>query len=193
MNLFAQIISAISNPIVVSAPIFYALIFKTSGNMLYSLQWTFASFLFAATVALFIFYGVRQGFFSDLDITKQKERKTVFIFTSFIAFIYLILVFILNCPKVLLVALGGLLLGLALASLINRKIKASLHLAVFSSFTMVLGILYGGIFWIALLLAPVVAWSRIKLKRHFLSETIVGAGLGVFLVILVYFVVKYFA
>ena len=51
-------------------------------------------------------------------------------------------------------------------SIVNRKIKASVHLAVFSAFAAVLGILYGGIFWGLVLLIPVVAWSRIKLKRH---------------------------
>lgn len=193
MNFFARIISILSNPMLVSLPMSYALIFKTSGNIEYSLKWTFVSFLFTVAVVLFVILGVKKGFFSDFDVSKKQERKSLFIFASSISFIYFLLAVFLNAPIILLIALAGLFLGIVIASLINRKIKASLHLAVFSSFSMVLGILYGGIFWIALLLAPIVAWSRIKLKRHFLSETIVGAGLGVFLVIFVYFVVKYFA
>ena len=94
-------------------------------------------------------------------------------------------------PRILLIGLGALLFGIFLAEIINKKIKASIHLAVFVSFGIIAGILYGGIFWLFLILAPVVAWSRVKLKRHILPETIAGTVLGASLVIGSYFIIKY--
>ena len=54
-----------------------------------------------------------------------------------------------------------------------------------------MGILYGGIFWALLLIAPLVAWSRVKLKKHEPLETIVGGLVGIIIVLMLYVVVKY--
>lgn len=191
MNQFARIISAVSNPILLSIPMSYAIVFRGRGDFIYAFEWTFISVLFASVVGLFVFWGVRCGLFSDFDISKREERGLIFIFVAFLSIGYFTVVFLLNGPRVLLLALSALLLGILIASFINRKIKASIHLAVFSSFSVIMGILYGGIFWILLLVAPLVAWSRIKLKKHDLFETIVGSIIGVTIVLMLYLVVKY--
>lgn len=191
MNLLARLISAISNPLVVSFPMSYAILFKWTGEVFYSIQWSIVSFVFSIVMALFVFYGILRGFFSDYDISNKEERGKMFLFAGILSILYLILTFVLNGPKVLIMTLGGLILGIFIANLINYKIKASVHLAVFAAFSLILGILYGGIFWVILLLTPIIAWSRIKLKKHVLKETVVGVVLGGLLVIILYFVIKY--
>ncbi len=192
MNLFARLISLISNPLFISIPMSYAIVFKSKEDFLYAIEWTFISLVFTIAIGLFVFYGVKKGIFSDFDISKRQERNAIFIFTILIGIIYFAVIFFLQGPRVLLLALAALLLGTLIADLINRKIKASIHIAVFSSFSIVVGILYGGIFWLIPFFTPLVAWSRIKLKRHHLSETIVGWFLGASLVLLLYYIVKYF-
>ncbi|OGH19279.1 MAG: hypothetical protein A2868_04055 [Candidatus Levybacteria bacterium RIFCSPHIGHO2_01_FULL_40_15b] len=191
MNLFARIISFISNPVLLSIPFSYALVFKSREDFLYALAWTFVSILFASLVGVFVVLAVRKGVFSDFDISKRQERTPIFIFTGLLSILYFLIVFLLNGPKVLLIALGALLFGVIIADIINRKIKASIHLAVFSSFSVIMGILYGGIFWALLLIAPLVAWSRVKLKKHEPLETIVGGLVGIIIVLMLYVVVKY--
>lgn len=191
MNLLANLISALSNPLVISIPLSYSLVLKSTGEIIYSLQWTFISLFFASLVGLFVFYGVKKGFFSDLDVSNREERTRLFVFIAIVSVIFFFLVYITNGPGVLLLGVGSLLLGIILADLINYKIKASIHLAVFSSFSVIMGILYGGIFWVLLLIAPLVAWSRIKLKKHEPLETIVGGLVGVIIVLMLYVVVKY--
>ena len=191
MNLLARIISGVSNPVFLSIPMSYALVFKSRGDLLYALAWTFVSVLFASLMGVFVVLAVRQGIFSDFDISKRQERTPVFIFTGLLSVLYFLIVFLLNGPRVLLIALGALLLGVIIADIINRKIKASIHLAVFSSFSVIMGILYGGMFWVLLLIAPLVAWSRVKLKKHEPFETIVGGLVGTIIVLVLYVVVKY--
>ena len=191
MNLFARIISFISNPVLLSIPFSYALVFKSREDFLYALAWTFVSILFASLVGVFVVLAVRKGGFSDFDISKRQERTPIFIFTGLLSILYFLIVFLLNGPKVLLIALGALLFGVIIADIINRKIKASIHLAVFSSFSVIMGILYGGIFWALLLIAQLVAWSRVKLKKHEPLETIVGGLVGIIIVLMLYVVVKY--
>lgn len=191
MNLLANLISALSNPLVISIPLSYSLVLKSTGEIIYSLQWTLISLFFASLVGLFVFYGVKKGFFSDLDVSNREERTRLFVFIAIVSVIFFFLVYITNGPGVLLLGVGSLLLGIILADLINYKIKASIHLAVFSSFSVIMGILYGGIFWVLLLIAPLVAWSRIKLKKHEPLETIVGGLVGTIIVLMLYVVVKY--
>lgn len=191
MILFARLISIIASPLVITAPVSYALVFKTSNDAYYALVWTIASLLFAGTVGMFVLYGVKRGMFSNFDVSIKEQRKPIFIFAAVVSVLYMILIFLLNGPPILMATLGALLLGVLVDSFVNKKIKASVHLTAFSSFAAVLGILYGGIFWLLLLLIPLVAWSRIKLKRHTLSETIVGTIIGFFIVIVLYYVVNY--
>lgn len=191
MRKFALFISAISNPLFISIPFSYFLVLRTSGDPAYSLAWTIISMSFAGLVGLFVLYGVKRGFFSDYDVTKRQERPPLFAFTGIITVLYFIAIFILNGPKILLVSLGALLFAILLAEIINTKIKASMHMAVFSSLSLVLIILYGGAFWLLLLFAPVVAWSRLRLKRHTPREIVAGTILGITIVFAIYLVVKY--
>ena len=187
----ARFISAISNPIIISAPFSYILVLNSRGDVSYAIGWTLISMAFSSIVGFFVFFGVKRGFFSDYDVSKRAERPVLFAFTGFVSILYLLAIFLLNGPQILLIGLSALLLGVIIAEIINTKIKASIHLAVFISFAIVLGILYGGIFWLFLLLSPVVAWSRIKLKKHELFETIVGSVVGIIIVLMLYIVVKY--
>lgn len=191
MNLLARLISVLSNPLAVSIPFSYSLVLKATGEATSAIAWALVSLLFASSVALFVLYGVKQGFFSDLDVSKREDRTRLFLFSAIISVLYFLIVLITGGPRVLLLGIGSLLLGLILADVINRKVKASIHLAVFSSFSTVMGILYGGIFWLLLLVVPIVAWSRIKLKRHEPLETIVGGLVGIIIVLILYFVVQY--
>lgn len=191
MDLLAKLISVISNPVLLSIPASYILVFKSKEDFFYALAWTFVSILFAVLLGAFVFWGVKKGVFSDFDISKRQERTPIFIFTGLLSILYLLIVFLFNGPGVLLVALGALLLGVIIADIVNRKIKASIHLAVFSSFAVVLGMLYGGIFWALLLFIPLVAWSRVRLKRHRFLETVAGTLIALSLVMITYLVVKY--
>jgi membrane-associated phospholipid phosphatase len=191
MNLLAYLISVLSNPLIISAPLAYSLVLKTTGEASYAIQWTLVSMIFAGLVGIFVFYGVKKGFFSDTDVSKREERTKLFLFAAAVSIFYFIVVLITGGPRILLLGVASLLLGIILADVINRRIKASIHLAVFSSFSVIMGILYGGIFWTLLLVAPIVAWSRIKLKKHEPLETIVGGVVGIIIVLLLYFVVKY--
>ena len=82
-------------------------------------------------------------------------------------------------------------MGIAIAIIVNQKIKASIHMEAFTAFAVIEGILFGGYWWLLLLLIPVVAWSRLTLKRHSLPEVIVGTTIGALLVLAMFAIVKY--
>ena len=190
MFIFAQIISYLSNPLVIVLPTAYALVYKTTGNATNALWWAVFSCFFGAIIAGFVIYGVRRGFFNDFDVSERRLRKPLFIVAAIVAAIYFIFVLLLNGPKILLISVVGVLLGIFADSIINSRVKASIHVATFTAFVISLSVLYGGLYIYTLFLIPVVAWSRIMIKRHTIRETIAGALLGVIILAIMYIAVK---
>lgn len=191
MIFFARLISVLSNPLLVFFPASYLLVYKTSNNASYALEWSLFSLFFGIITMLFILYGIKKGFFSDIDVSVRQQRKLLFVFAVIIVFLYALSILLLKGPNILLVALSGILLGILLTSIINSKVKASIHVAVFSAFAVSMSLLYGGIFIFGLLLIPLIAWSRIKIKKHTRLETVIGGLVGIFITFTVYLLVKY--
>ncbi len=191
MNLIAQFISAIASPLVIAIPFCYLIILKTTGDAQQAFDWSIVSLFFVLVVGAFVYYGVKKGFFTNLDVSDRRQRPKLFLFTGAACFLYLLLVIFFNGPKIIFVGLATLFLGIILAEIINTRVKASMHLAIFSAFATALGILNGGIFWGLILLAPVVAWSRLILKRHTPREVVVGTIFGISVVLIAYCIVLY--
>ncbi len=187
----ARFISLLSSPLVLFLPTPFILVFKETGNIFYSLKWTFFSYIFLFSVIFFVLLGMLVGFFSDYDVSKKEERPKLFAFVGIITFLYLGSLILLSGPKVLYLVIFGIILGVFTISLVNNWIKASIHTATVSAFTLSLVILFGYMFIPALLLIPAMAWARVKIKKHTPLETLAGGFLGVILTIIVYMIGRF--
>lgn len=191
-NFIARIISTVFNPFLILPPTLYLLVNKTANNDIYAFKWAIFSFVFMSIVGIFVFFGVILGIFSDMDVSKREERPLLFTFMGIVTILYLICLLIFNAPKVLLVTAFAISLGLVLIAIVNSKIKASIHVATISSLVSSVAIIYGGVFIFAFSIIPVIAWSRVKTKRHTFLEAVMGGILGIALTIIIYIVVKQF-
>jgi len=189
---FARAVSFFLGPVFTLLPIPFVLITKVSQNYYYAFKWTMFSYVFILFVALFVITGVMLGVFSNFDVSKREQRPLLFSFSAFAAFCYLLSIVILNGPKILFVGFFALVLGLTIIVIINRWIKASIHLAIATSTLLFVGITYKGYFLFLLALIPLLAWSRVKTKEHTLMETVVGSILGIVITLIVYIVSKQF-
>lgn len=187
----ARIISFLSSPLVLFLPTPFILVFKETGNIFYSLKWTFFSYIFLFSIVFFVFSGMLIGFFSDYDVSKKEERPKLFAFFGIATFLYLGSLILLNGPKVLYLVVFGIILGVLVISIVNNWIKASIHTATVCAFTLSLVILFGFMFAPALLLIPAMAWARVKIKKHTPQEAIVGGFLGIILTIIVYIIGRF--
>ena len=174
----ANFISYALNPPFVLIFSTFLLIFRTNGNFISALVWAFYSFFFLLFLAAFLIYGVHKGFLTDLDVSKRKQRPLLFIVSLIISTVYLIGLYLLHAPQILVVFTYAIILCLILFSIINTFIKASLHVATVSAFLIALSLEYKGLYFILLLFIPLVAWARVKIKRHSVAEAIVGGILG---------------
>ena len=190
MSALARLVSIVFSPLVILLLTPYLLVEKVSNNPLYSLKWALVSYVFIFAVVIFIFLGVIFGIFSNFDVSKQKERPMLFSFVGLITFFYLLSLLIFKGPKILFVTVFAVLLGLIAISIVNKKVKASVHVAVISAFMLIIAILYKGPYLLSLMLVPIIGWSRVKTKKHTVLEVILGAILGGLLTFVVYFIGK---
>lgn len=178
MLILARLISLIANPLFVLIPLPFLLIYKTTGNINYALQWTYYSFIFIFLVVAFVLYAVKKGMFTDFDVSKREQRPMLFSVTILIGLCYIIGLYMFHGPLILFITIFGIIAGVFIASIVNTQIKASIHVATISAVTSAVSIIYGGKYWLLLILIPIVGWSRVKIKRHTVLETIIGGILG---------------
>jgi len=187
---FAKAVSFFLGPVFVILPVPFILVSKFTQDYYYALKWTIFSYAFILAVALFIIIGVLLGVFSNFDVSKREQRPLLFSFSAFAMFCYLVSLIILGGPKILFLALFAIVLGLITIVVVNRWIKASIHVATATSVILLIGIIYKGYFFILFALVPLLAWSRVKTKEHTVLETIIGSVLGVALILIVYTISK---
>ncbi|HVA96600.1 MAG TPA: hypothetical protein VND99_03015 [Candidatus Acidoferrales bacterium] len=175
----AQIISFLFNPVMllVFLPLF--LVYKTTGNIILAFAWTVYTMIFLIAISFYVIYGVHKKIFTDMDVSKRTQRPLLFTVGILLTVIYLWGLYFLNGPKILFVVTIGFIIGVLLLALINTRLKVSFHVTTVSALLFSLAIIYQGYYYLTLLLIPAVAWARLKIKRHTLPETLVGACFGV--------------
>jgi hypothetical protein len=129
-------------------------------------------------MALLLFRGFQSGRWSDPDVSVRAERTRFYPRAISISALAVIVLFLLHAPAFALRGAMMTLFLLIIAALINFRIKLSLH-ALFAFYSAIILFVVNPIAGaLAFTLALLVFWSRLYLKRHDLSEMIVGAFLG---------------
>jgi membrane-associated phospholipid phosphatase len=182
----ASFISTLFNPILILVFLPYFLVYKSSGNIKVALSWTAFSFIFLLALAQIVLYLVRKGVFTNLDVSVRQQRPLLFNIAMLTGIVYIIGLYVLHAPRVLYIMVISVLFGVLVARVVNVRIKASLHVATTAA--LILGVVLGyGVGYIFLLpLVPLVGWSRVKLKRHTVAETVTGGVVGSLLLLFIY-------
>lgn len=201
MNTFFKIITYIFQPLLIPT---YGIILLMQLSLFQLFPTSYRLFAIAGTVlftcilpSLPILFMMKNRQISDIFISKREERTMPYLF-SLLAYIFWVLFLwrTLQFPMEFVLLAIGSIVSVVLMVFINLKWKISAHTAG-------MGGLIGGIFgvafvaainpvWIitaAIIVAGLVAISRILLKAHTLSQVIGGFFLGfacVFIPVIVY-------
>ena len=192
MSSFAQIISFIFNPVMMLVFVPLLLVYKTTGDVVLALAWTVYTMIFLLAMTFFVIYGVHKKFFTDLDVSERTQRPLLFGVGIFMTLVYLWGLYFLKGPKVLIFVTIGFIVGVLIMAIINTRLKISFHVTTITALLFTMAIVYQGFYYLALILIPIVAWARLKIKRHTLPETIAGGCYGILLSWAMYFVVHRF-
>jgi len=174
----ARIISDVISPPVVT--IFGALFFAMAIDTPSGWIWT-GSFVFVVMCipTLYIVWLVKRGMVTDfhLRVREQRLKPNLMIAGCSIAGWLLLLAGSAPYPLVALAGIGVIQTTTLLV--ITTKWKISGHSTGIASFAILVWSLYGAVAFPVLLTIPLVAWARLRLKRHTLLQTIAGALMGI--------------
>ena len=176
---FARFVSWIGHPLVF-VPISLAIVVTTHLAPRVGLPILAALFLCViAPIAVLLFIGVRSGRWRDADVSVREERRRFYPWAIPFSAAGTLAIWLMRAPTFI---LRGAIVTLALfviAAIINLRLKISLHI-LFAFYCAVVLLRLGAAFGVsAVILAVLVFWSRLFLKRHTLIEAITGGSLGI--------------
>ena len=177
--LFAKGISNILSALAVVVEATFVLTYLGTRNLYLSFQWTFLSLALVLALLVVVYYLVKKGKFSDLDVSTQKQRPLLFLLDFIFAAVYLFILYLFHAPKTLFVGNIAVFMVVIILMAVNRFIKASVHMAVLSG-ALTLFVFMGGLTYLwGFLLLPVLAWARLTTKRHTYKEVVAGTIMGI--------------
>ena len=122
---------------------------------------------------------VRRGSWANADASNRAERPVLFAVGMIALAVLLGTVLVFQPGSFLMRGSIGVLLMVAVCAVVTRWFKVSLHMAFGALATAILMSLGSPAGWVLLSVMPVLAWSRLTLKRHAPAEVMVGLLIGV--------------
>ena len=172
----AYVISQVGSPPVL-AVVAMALLASTLSS---PRAWRWAGvyvFLAIVTPILYLLWLLSHGWVSDLDVQLREERTRPLVFTIACAGVAWLVLALGGAPLEMVVVAGGLWLQMAVIFGITLWWKISVHSAAAAGVATLIWSLIGAT--LPLLVGVVIiAWSRVRLRRHTVAQTIAGAALG---------------
>ncbi len=152
-----------------------------AGSLATTRAWLWAGAYILITVlgpVAFILWLVRRGEVSDFDLRQRDQRIRPYLFTLVCLSGMALVISLAGAPRIL-AALGwATAIQMALLMLITLRWKISLHTAAVAGTVAVLWNVWGtAAIWL-LPIIPLVAWARLRLRCHTLSQTVAGTAVG---------------
>jgi hypothetical protein len=130
-------------------------------------------------IAVLMVLQVRRGSWENVDASNARERPVLF-GVGVVSFLALLVYLLVVHPKSQMI--HGVLFGLGMVvvcAALTRWVKVSLHLA-FGALSATILVLAGSLVgWALALTLPLLAWSRLVLKRHRAIELVLGMAVGI--------------
>jgi len=152
------------------------------------IAWTLASphawrwagtYVFLAIVAplVHLFWLVWRGRVSDLDVQLREERTRPLLFAIACAGLAWLVLALGGAPLKMVAVAGGLWVQMAIIFGITLRWKISVHSAAAAGVATLVWSLVGTLLPLVIGV-PIIAWSRVRLRRHTVAQTIAGSALG---------------
>ncbi len=186
--LLANAVSLIFHPIVLLIIVPFIGLYKLNQNYLQAALWTWYNLSFLSVITIFIMIMVRKGVFSNMDVSKREQRPLLYGVSAVMMLFYVYGLYYYHSPKLLYSIAIGLVLGIIVGSIINTRLKVSIHVSTVTALIFSMSVVFGGWYYLGLILIPIMIWARVVLRRHTIPETIVGALMGILLSVGVYWI-----
>jgi hypothetical protein len=189
----ARWISILFDSSVLSLPIFLAFGYassrdpSTGSGQASGLLWAALTLLLVTGIPLaYLRIGLRRGWVSDIELTRREERPR-FILVSLVSdLLALGLLRLVNAPHLLsALVLTYLCLAVVMFTISNFW-KISMHMAGVGGFSTALVFVFGAAAGWAFLSLPLVAWARLRRRKHTPAQLAAGAVAGIAIALFVF-------
>jgi membrane-associated phospholipid phosphatase len=173
----ANVLSQIASPPVLSV----LMVGLCAARLSRAAAWPWAVIHVGLTVALpiaFLLWLLARGLVSDLDVQRREERVWPMLAALGGAAASLTILHLAATPRLLFGISLATFFQLLLILAITLHWKISVHTTAVASFAVLMHTLAGAAALPIVGLILLVAWARMRLKRHTLAQTIAGALLG---------------
>lgn len=153
-------------------------------------RWS-AFYIFTALIIpmLYILWQVRRGKISDFHMQERGQRIIPMLLMMACSLAAWLVMRQMSAPHVLTVFAGAGIFQTGLLLAVTARWKISGHGTAIASLAVFLMALFGRGAAPFFLAVPLVAWARVRLKRHTLGQTIAGALVGaVFMLVVLYLI-----
>jgi hypothetical protein len=174
-GLLAYVLTNVGSPPVL-APAAMAL---TASVLAEPRAWTWAGFYVLLTVVapvLYLIWLKHRGLITDLDVQLREQRTRPMVFTLACGGLAWIALLVGAAPMQMTLLAGVLWSQMVVIFCITLRWKISVHCATAAGVATVACALLGTP--LPLLGIPIIAWSRVRLRRHTLAQTVAGSLLG---------------
>jgi len=128
---------------------------------------------------LYIFWRVRKGKITDMDIQLREQRTGPFLVTILAVTLAAAILRVGHAPDPLVLMAYASLVQLCAIFLITLRWKISVHTSTAAGISVLMLRVVGAAAVPLAITVPLIAWSRVKLGRHTLGQTIAGTALGI--------------
>ena len=184
----ANLTSIIFSPFLVGLALILLVSFESTASILDAIKWSLILIaLSILPIYLVVVYLVRSNRLDGILISIRQQRSKIYALAAILAGIGCIILFYLKAPLIMLALFVTGFFGTAIFMGINLWWKISLHTAFIAASVTLLVILYGFIAAVAIVLIPLVAWSRLELESHSPAQLVAGALLAIAILPVVFY------
>lgn len=175
----ARVISQVLHPIILGLVSIFVVGLLGVEPPLVGLSWALlCAFLQVVPPTLFFIVRMRQGAYSDEDVSDRTQRNELYLFGLANLAAGLLILTLLGAPAPMLAMITAALAMSLAASLINLWWKISVHASSMGS-TATLGALYSEPLGLALwVCALFLGWARVRTRNHTPAQVVAGLALA---------------
>jgi membrane-associated phospholipid phosphatase len=180
----ARVISQIFHPITLGTLSFFLVGLFATPDWRDGMAWALFCFIIqVAPATVFFLVRLRQGVYSDEDISVRHQRNELYIFTILTMVLGTVILIVMRAPLPFSVIIGcGALLN-TINWIINMFWKISAHATVAASFATI-ALIYspplGAVLWVG---ALAVGWARVRTRNHTPLQVLAGLSLPTLLIL----------
>lgn len=173
---FASVVALVAHPVVIGTLGLLTVVSNTLIDPIQQLNYlALLALLTFAPAALYLFVHFKGNVGEMLELIEREARLVPYILMILGAIGAIIVLKVIDAPRPIFIMTVVLLANEIILGTINFWTKVSIHTATATFTSLTLGYLMGPVWYAMLFLVPLIAWARVRRKRHTIRQVAGGA------------------